>query len=145
MTYAAGGQTANIVFEVQQGMVNRGDELSQPSQCPHEQKILLASLTGLEIMRTRMDGSVVTMEVGLSISLTTLEALSASFGQLQALEVLCVHECLSIPTLPDSFGQCNAQQNLELSGCSALEALPASWRAASSSCLYNCHALEALP
>ena len=47
MSYASGDATrTGIVIEVQQGMVNRGAELSSLSQYPHEHEILFGPLTG---------------------------------------------------------------------------------------------------
>ena len=43
--YAAGGG-AGVVFEIQQGMIDRGADLSFISQYPHEKEILFAPLTG---------------------------------------------------------------------------------------------------
>ena len=42
MGYASGGHGAGIVIEVQQGMVDRGADISWLSQYPHEREILLA-------------------------------------------------------------------------------------------------------
>jgi hypothetical protein len=72
MGYASGGQGAGIVIEVQQGMVNRGAEISWLSQYPHEREILFGPLTGIEVLRTRVDGSVVVIECSFSINLTAL-------------------------------------------------------------------------
>ena len=73
MGYASGGQgAAGIVIEVQQGMVNRGAEIGWLSQYPHEREILFGPLTGIEVLRTRVDGSVVVIECSFSINLTAL-------------------------------------------------------------------------
>ena len=48
MAYASGGG-AGVVFEIQQGMIDRGADLSFLSQYPHEKEILFAPLTGLEV------------------------------------------------------------------------------------------------
>ena len=73
MSYAAsGGDKMGIVFEVQMGMVNRGANLSWLSQYPHEQEILFGPLTGIEVLRVRIEGSVVVIECGLSINLSSL-------------------------------------------------------------------------
>ena len=67
MTYAGGqGQEAGqagsdiggFVFEIQQGLIDRGCDLSWLSQYPFESEILFAPLTGIEVLGTRVDGSV---------------------------------------------------------------------------------------
>ena len=73
MGYAAGDSSRmGIVLAVQQGMVNRGADISWLSQYPHEQEILFGPLTGIEVLRTRVDGSVVVIECAFSINLTAL-------------------------------------------------------------------------
>ena len=73
MGYASGdGSRAGIVIEVQQGMVNRGADISWLSQYPHEREILFGPLTGIEVLDTRIDGSVVVIECAFSINLTAL-------------------------------------------------------------------------
>ena len=42
MGYASGQRSAGIVIEVQQGMVDRGADISWLSQYPHEREILCA-------------------------------------------------------------------------------------------------------
>ena len=71
MGYAAGDPTRmGIVMEVQQGMVNRGASISDLSQYPHEREILFGPLTGIEVLGTRIDGSLVVIECGFSINLS---------------------------------------------------------------------------
>ena len=71
MQYAAsGGQT--IIFEIQQGMIDRGAEIAWLSQYPGEAEILFAPLTGLEVRSTRVDGSVLVVEVSLSVNMKSL-------------------------------------------------------------------------
>ena len=78
MGYASGGSPASaggsigIVLEVQQGMVNRGADISFLSQYPSEREILFGPLTGIEVLRTRIEGSAVIIECALSINLTAL-------------------------------------------------------------------------
>lgn len=57
MKYVARGKTP-ILFEIEMGMVDRGCELSWISQYPHEEEVLFAPLTGLQLMRMHVDGSV---------------------------------------------------------------------------------------
>ena len=69
MGYASGGRGAGIVIEVQQGMVDRGADISWLSQYPHECEILFGPLTGIEAHRTRIEGSVVVVESSFSVNL----------------------------------------------------------------------------
>ena len=48
----------SLVFEFQQGLVDRGASLSWCSQYPHEREILFGPLTGLEVLSTRVEGSI---------------------------------------------------------------------------------------
>jgi len=60
-----------IVLEAQQGMVNRGADLSWLSQYPHEREILFGPLTGVEVLGVRTeDSTVIVIECALSINLT---------------------------------------------------------------------------
>ena len=73
MGYAAGeGANYGLVFEIQQGMVDRGADISWLSQYPHERETLFGPLTGLEVQGTRVDGSVVVIEARLSVNLNAL-------------------------------------------------------------------------
>ena len=64
MTYAGAYEktkdkdASRIVFEIHQGLVDRGCDLSWLSQYPFEREILFAPLTGVEVLSTRFDGSV---------------------------------------------------------------------------------------
>ena len=71
MAYAARND-AGIVFCIQQGMVDRGADISWLSQYPHEQEILFAPLTGLEVQGTSVERSVVVVDLKVSINLTAL-------------------------------------------------------------------------
>ena len=113
LKYAASKKKAAIVFEVKQGMVDRGADISWLSQYPHEKecaaalalssqalhthtrlhpptsaapalfrgRILFGPLTGIEVLSTRIDGSVVVIECDFSINLTalTLEQVKKAF------------------------------------------------------------------
>lgn len=78
LSYAAGNggdAKAGFIFEIQQGMVDRGADLSFLSQYPHEEEILFAPLAGFEVKHTRVEGRVLVVVVSLSVNLTaqTLE------------------------------------------------------------------------
>ena len=53
-------------------MVNRGANISWLSQYPHEAETLFGPLTGIEVLDTRIDGSVVEIICDFSINLTAL-------------------------------------------------------------------------
>ena len=71
MQYAASGGRG-VVFEIQQGMIDRGADISWLSQYSHEAEILFAPLTGLEVQATRVQGSVLVVGVSLSVNLSSL-------------------------------------------------------------------------
>ena len=54
------------------GMVDRGAELEWLSQYSHEKEILFAPLTGIEVTDTRVEGSVLVVNVRLNVNLTAL-------------------------------------------------------------------------
>jgi hypothetical protein len=72
MGYAAGSKATGIVLELPQGMVNRGASVGWLSQYPHEEEILFGPLSGIEVQGTRVQGSVVIIEAGISINLGAL-------------------------------------------------------------------------
>ena len=53
-----------------EGMVDRGADISFISQYPHEQEILFAPLTGIECQDIKVEGSVLVVNVRLSINLS---------------------------------------------------------------------------
>merc|ERR1740130_1242046 len=71
MQYAASGGRG-IVFEIQQGMIDRGADVGWASQYAHEAEILFAPLTGLEVQSTKVHGSVLVVGVSLSVNLSSL-------------------------------------------------------------------------
>ena len=73
LEYASNGGAgrAGIVFEIQQGMVDRGADMAWISQYPHEKEILFAPLTGLEVHSTRVEGGVLVVVVRLSVNLAS--------------------------------------------------------------------------
>ena len=72
MENAADGKTAPLLFEIQQGMIDRGADISFLSQYPFEKEILFNPLTGLEVRGSRVEGPVLIVEVKLSVNLTSL-------------------------------------------------------------------------
>ena len=70
--YAASGRTAPLIFEIQQGMIDRGADISFLSQYPFEKEILFNPLTGLEVRGSRVEGQLLIVEVKLSVNLTSL-------------------------------------------------------------------------
>ena len=65
-------KSAGFVFEISQGMVDRGADVSFLSQYPQENEILFAPLIGLEVRSTRVDGAALAVSVSLSINLASL-------------------------------------------------------------------------
>ena len=70
MQYAASGGRG-IVFEIQQGMIDRGADIAFLSQYPHEREILFAPLTGLEVRSSHVHGSVLVVNTSLSVNLSS--------------------------------------------------------------------------
>ena len=70
--YATSGKAAPLIFEIQQGMIDRGADISFLSQYPSEEEILFNPLTGLEVSGSRVEGPVLIVEVKLSVNLTSL-------------------------------------------------------------------------
>ena len=74
-----------IVVEIQQGMIDRGAEISWLSQYPHEAEILFAPLAGLEAREMRIETHplnqkhiiVVTMRVSINLTNPTIEQVVA--------------------------------------------------------------------
>ena len=63
-------KTAQMLFEVRMGMIDRGADVSALSQFPMEQEILFAPLTGLEVASVpRVEGDVIVVELRLSCNL----------------------------------------------------------------------------
>merc|ERR1740123_592785 len=70
---------AGTIFEIQSGGGNNGADLAWLSQYPHEEEVCFGPLVGVQIQRTRVDASVLVIEVALQIvtALTSVERLSA--------------------------------------------------------------------
>ena len=71
MQYAGDGKIG-VIFEIQQGMIDRGADLMWISQYPHEREITFTPLTGLEVQSTRVEGRVLVVETKLSVNLSSL-------------------------------------------------------------------------
>ena len=74
---AGGGKAARAgnvatVLEIQTGMVDRGANLSWLSQYPAEAEMLFAPLAGLEVISTRVEGSVLVVEMRVAVNLMSL-------------------------------------------------------------------------
>ena len=90
LRYAEGdGDKPGFLFEIQQGMVDRGAELAFLSQYPHEREILFGPLTGIEVLHTRIDGSVVVIECSFSINLTALTLEQVLSKRRKVVEDMC--------------------------------------------------------
>ena len=65
-----GAGKAAMVYEVAQGLINRGASLQWLSQYPHEKEVLFPPLSSVEILGTRVEGTVLVLRVQLCINLT---------------------------------------------------------------------------
>ena len=68
--YAQG--KASTVLEMEMGLVDRGADLSWLSQYGHEREILFPPLMGLQVVSTRVRGSVLVAQVRLSLNMLSL-------------------------------------------------------------------------
>merc|ERR550532_704130 len=92
MNYAAGdGQRASTVFEIKMGMVDRGADLSDFSQYPHEKEICFAPLTGIEVMGTRVEGSLLVVQARLNINLAAMTIEQVVFKRRKVLQDMCTN------------------------------------------------------
>lgn len=66
----ATGAGYGLVLELEQGMVDRGADLSWLSQYPHEREVCFAPLAGIEMKSSRVEGGLVIVSLSLSINLT---------------------------------------------------------------------------
>merc|ERR1719422_2957422 len=72
-TYAMGGDgRVATVLEIKMGVVDRGADLSVFSQYPHEREICFAPLTGIEVLNTRVEASLLVVEARLNINLAAM-------------------------------------------------------------------------
>ena len=72
LAYAGGDGGAPTIFEMQTGMVDRGASISCLSQYPWEDEILFAPLLGMEVLRTRVEGPMLFVQMRLTVNLTAL-------------------------------------------------------------------------
>ena len=70
-TASADGR-AGVLFEIRQGLVDRGADLSWLSQYPFEREICFGPLTGLEVSSTSVEGSVLVLHMRLNVNLQAL-------------------------------------------------------------------------
>ena len=66
----AASKGAGVVFEIVQGMVDRGADLRWLSMYPFESEVTFGPLAGLEVQSTRVQGGVLVVEVRLSVNLS---------------------------------------------------------------------------
>ena len=55
--------TRGIVFEISQGLVDRGASITWLSQYPHEEETLFAPLAGLQVVSTQIERTVLVVSV----------------------------------------------------------------------------------
>ena len=65
----SGREATPMLFEMQQGMIDRGAKLEWLSQYPHEEEILFAPLTCIEMRAARTEESAIVFDMALSINL----------------------------------------------------------------------------
>eukprot|EP00965_Chrysotila_dentata_P103387 3412563-Pleurochrysis_carterae.AAC.1 len=63
---------ASVVFEIQQGMIDRGADISHFSQYPFEKEILFAPYTGVELLTEKVSERVLLAESRFSVNLKSL-------------------------------------------------------------------------
>ena len=66
------GSKISVVFELQQGLIDRGAGLSTVSQYPYEKKILFGPLTAMTVTGTRVERSVLVVEARINANLLAL-------------------------------------------------------------------------
>ena len=79
MHYAASRGGPGVVYEMKQGMIDRGADIGWLSQYSHEREILFAPLTGLEALDTNVSGGMLVIQARLSLNMAahTLEQVRA--------------------------------------------------------------------
>ena len=73
-TSAAKGKAVSCptIFEMDQGMVSRGADVSIFSQYPHESEVLFSPLLGVEVLGTAVEGGVLVVQIRLTVNVTAL-------------------------------------------------------------------------
>ena len=98
-------EAASCVMEVKMGMIDRGADLSWLSQYPHEREITFPPYTGLEVLGTRVEKSVLVVELRLNVNLMspTIEAAVSKMrsAHLQLLDI--IHSNLRAANAPQQL------------------------------------------
>merc|ERR1719220_2398046 len=106
MTYASSAKgRAATVFEIKMGMVDRGADISGFSQYPHEKEICFAPLTGIEVMDTRVEGSVLVVQARLNINLAAMTIEQVVSKRRKMLQDMCTNLELEVKTLVRNMPQ----------------------------------------
>jgi hypothetical protein len=69
---AADSNNVSTVMQAQQGMVDRGADLSWVSQYPHEKEICFAPLTSIEVLSTSVQKSALVVSCRFNVSLVSM-------------------------------------------------------------------------
>ena len=73
------------------GMVDRGADLRKISQYPNEKEISFAPLTGIEVVSTRVEESVLVLDTRLSCNLMSLTIDEVSLKRYKVLRDMCAN------------------------------------------------------
>ena len=115
LAYAASRGGAGIVLELQQGMVDRGAELTWLSQYPYERECLLPPLTSIEVQSTRVDRG--TLVVSCRPSVTRHEPIEQTVGKrLQLLREIAQGMQLEVSTAAVAASGANVSGGFSASG-----------------------------
>jgi hypothetical protein len=115
LAYAASRGGAGIVLELQQGMVDRGAELTWLSQYPYERECLLPPLTSIEVQSTRVDRG--TLVVSCRPSVTRHEPIEQTVGKrLQLLREIAQGMQLEVSTAAVAASGANGSGGFSASG-----------------------------
>merc|ERR1712190_390786 len=66
--YSKSANGVSTILEMQLGMADRGADLSWLSQYPHEREICFGPLTGIEVLSTRVERTMLVVDVRLNIN-----------------------------------------------------------------------------
>ena len=67
-----GAPACPILLEMDQGMVSRGASMEDFSQYPHEREVLFSPLLGVEVLGSRVEGSVLVVQLRVTVNVTAL-------------------------------------------------------------------------